>query len=141
MCLCARLYGDNTQDIIQGLKCNPVVSVPVVLKRLLSKEKEWGDVQKEFNRVWREQNERYYLKSLDHQATKFKQSDVKRIRSKSLVREIEQLLEEVIVLQTKSIITCIITSCLNLMDLQYTAVNTVGWLSSNGFTVYATHSN
>jgi paired amphipathic helix protein Sin3a len=90
-----RLYGENTRDIINGLKCNPASAVPVVLKRLISKEKEWRDAQKEFNRVWREQNERFYLKSLDHHATKFKQSDVKRIRSKSLLREIELISEEV----------------------------------------------
>jgi len=90
-----RLYGENTRDIINGLKLNPAAAVPVVLKRLISKEKEWRDAQKEFNRIWREQSDRFFLKSLDHQATKFKQCDVKRIRSKSLLREIEIVAEQV----------------------------------------------
>ena len=84
-----RLYGDKTKGIIEGLKCNPAAAVPIVLRRLVAKEKEWRTAQHSFNRVWREQNERYYLKSLDHQAAKFKQTDVKQIRSKTLMKEIE----------------------------------------------------
>ena len=89
-----RLYGDKTNGIIEGLKCNPATAVPVVLRRLVSKEKEWRTAQHGFNRIWREQNERYYLKSLDHQAAKFKQSDVKQIRSKTLMKEIEAEMQD-----------------------------------------------
>lgn len=48
-----------------------------------------------FNKQWREQNEKYYLKSLDHQGINFKQNDIKSLRSKSLFNEIETLLDEV----------------------------------------------
>lgn len=48
-----------------------------------------------FNKIWREQNEKYYLKSLDHQGINFKQNDVKALRSKSLFNEIETLYDEV----------------------------------------------
>jgi len=89
-----RLYGDKTSGIIEGLKCNPAAAVPIVLRRLVAKEKEWRTAQHAFNRVWREQNERYYLKSLDHQAAKFKQTDVKQIRSKTLMKEIEAETQE-----------------------------------------------
>ena len=41
--------------------------------------------------IWREQNEKYYLKSLDHQGINFKTSDVKALRSKSLLNEIEAI--------------------------------------------------
>ncbi len=44
--------------------------------------------------MWREQNEKYYLKSLDHQGLLFKQSDVRSLRSKSLLNEIETLYDE-----------------------------------------------
>ncbi|PSN32659.1 hypothetical protein C0J52_12290 [Blattella germanica] len=74
-----RIYGDKAQDIIDGLKKNPVVAVPVG-----------------FNKIWREQNEKYYLKSLDHQGINFKQNDVKALRSKSLFNEIETLYDEVL---------------------------------------------
>ena len=57
-----RIYGDKAPEIIDGLKKTPHVAVPLVLKRLKSKDEEWRDAQKQFNRIWREQNEKYYLK-------------------------------------------------------------------------------
>ncbi|GAB0097896.1 Sin3A [Sergentomyia squamirostris] len=89
-----RIYGEKASDIIQGLKKNPVVAVPVVLRRLKAKEEEWREAQKGFNKQWREQNEKYYLKSLDHQGINFKQTDIKALRSKSLFNEIETLYDE-----------------------------------------------
>jgi len=90
----SRLYGEKTAGIIEGLKCNPSAAVPIVLRRVVSKEKEWRTAQHGFHRIWREQNERYYLRSLDHQAAKFKQSDVKQIRSKTLMKEVEAEMQE-----------------------------------------------
>jgi paired amphipathic helix protein Sin3a len=81
-------------DIIEGLKRNPVVAVPLVLRRLRAKDEEWREVQKNFNKVWRDQNEKHYLKSLDHQCMQFKQSDTRNLRSKSLLNEIETLYDE-----------------------------------------------
>ncbi|XP_030557730.1 uncharacterized protein LOC115760509 [Drosophila novamexicana] len=89
-----RIYGDKSGEIIQGMKKNPSVAVPIVLKRLKVKEEEWRDAQKNFNKQWREQNEKYYLKSLDHQAINFKPNDMKALRSKSLFNEIETLYDE-----------------------------------------------
>ncbi|XP_053692753.1 paired amphipathic helix protein Sin3a isoform X2 [Sabethes cyaneus] len=89
-----RIYGDKAADIIQGLRKNPAVAVPVVLRRLKTKEEEWREAQKGFNKQWREQNEKYYLKSLDHQGINFKQNDIKALRSKSLFNEIETLFDE-----------------------------------------------
>jgi len=89
-----RIYGEKAGDIIEGLKRNPVVAVPLVLRRLKAKDEEWRDVQKSFNKDWREQNEKYYLKSLDHKGLLFKQSDVRSLRSKSLLNEIEILYDE-----------------------------------------------
>ncbi|KAL3196074.1 hypothetical protein MRX96_015619 [Rhipicephalus microplus] len=89
-----RIYGDKATDIIEGLKRNPTIAVPLVLRRLKAKEEEWREAQKSFNKVWREQNEKYYLKSLDHQGITFKQNDVKFLRSKSLLNEIEAIYEE-----------------------------------------------
>uniref|UniRef100_A0A8C1J7F4 SIN3 transcription regulator family member Ab n=2 Tax=Cyprinus carpio TaxID=7962 RepID=A0A8C1J7F4_CYPCA len=89
-----RIYGDKAPDIIDGLKTNPAVSVPIVLKRLKNKEEEWREAQRGFNKIWREQNEKYYLKSLDHQGINFKQNDGKVFRSKMLLNEIETLYDE-----------------------------------------------
>lgn len=89
-----RIYGDKANDIMAGLKRNPVVAVPLVLRRLKSKDEEWRQSQKSFNKIWRDQNDKYYLKSLDHQGMLFKQSDVRSLRSKSLLNEIESLYDE-----------------------------------------------
>uniref|UniRef100_A0A8C6T5N1 SIN3 transcription regulator family member Ab n=1 Tax=Neogobius melanostomus TaxID=47308 RepID=A0A8C6T5N1_9GOBI len=86
-----RIYGDKAPDILDGLKRSPVVCVPIVLKRLKMKEEEWREAQRGFNKIWREQNEKYYLKSLDHQGINFKQNDTKVLRSNpsSLINPIE----------------------------------------------------
>lgn len=89
-----RIYGDKAPDIIDGLKKNPAASVPIVLKRLKLKEEEWREAQRGFNKIWREQNEKYYLKSLDHQGINFKQNDTKVLRSKTLLNEIESIFDE-----------------------------------------------
>ncbi len=73
------------------------VTVPVFipLLRLKSKQEEWYEAQKQFNKIWREQLERYYLKSLDHQGINFKATDTRNMRSKSLILEVEALYDEV----------------------------------------------
>ncbi|EDO41458.1 predicted protein, partial [Nematostella vectensis] len=88
-----RIYGDKAPDIIDGIKKTPAVAVPLVLKRQ-AKEEEWRESQRQFNKIWRDQNEKYYLKSLDHQGITFKQNDLKAMRSKSLMNEIESIFDE-----------------------------------------------
>uniref|UniRef100_A0A671YQL1 Paired amphipathic helix protein Sin3b n=1 Tax=Sparus aurata TaxID=8175 RepID=A0A671YQL1_SPAAU len=89
-----RIYGDKAPEIIEGLKRSPATAVPVVLKRLKAKEEEWREAQQGFNKIWREQYEKAYLKSLDHQGVNFKQNDMKALRSKSLLNEIESVYDE-----------------------------------------------
>ncbi|XP_062816074.1 paired amphipathic helix protein Sin3b isoform X2 [Anolis carolinensis] len=89
-----RIYGDKAPEIIESLKKNPLTALPVVLKRLKAKEEEWREAQQGFNKIWREQYEKAYLKSLDHQAVNFKQNDTKALRSKSLLNEIESVYDE-----------------------------------------------
>lgn len=67
----------------------------VDLYRLKAKEEEWREAQQGFNKIWREQYEKAYLKSLDHQGVNFKQNDMKALRSKSLLNEIESVYDEV----------------------------------------------
>ncbi len=71
------------------------LTLPFLLTRLKTKEEEWREAQRGFNKIWREQNEKYYLKSLDHQGINFKQNDTKVLRSKSLLNEIESIYDEV----------------------------------------------
>ena len=44
--------------------------------------------------MWKEQNEKFYLKSLDHQCANFKQHDIKAIRGKSLLNQVETIYDE-----------------------------------------------
>ena len=89
-----RVYTDRAKDFIDGLKRNPSVAVPLVLKRLKAKDEEWREAKKTFEKQWREQMERNYLKSLDHCAAPFKQNDQKHLKAKSLVTEIETIYYE-----------------------------------------------
>jgi len=59
------------------------------------KDDEWREAQHQFNKIWRTQSEKYYLKSLDHQGITFKTNDVRYLRSKSLLNEIETAYDEV----------------------------------------------
>ncbi|CAF4580200.1 unnamed protein product, partial [Rotaria magnacalcarata] len=49
-----RIYGDRATEIIDGLKRNPRVAVPIVLKRLKAKDEEWREAKKNFERFWKE---------------------------------------------------------------------------------------
>src|SRR5689334_1270593 len=68
-----RVYGEKAGDITQGIRLQPYMAIPIVLKRLKMKEEEWRESQRNFNKLWRDQVERFYLKSLDHQGITFKQ--------------------------------------------------------------------
>ena len=66
-----------------------------MLHRLQMKASELREAKRSQQRVWNELNEKYYLKSLDHQGLVFKQSDTKQLRSKALLAEIEAAFDEV----------------------------------------------
>ncbi|GFW34881.1 paired amphipathic helix protein Sin3b [Trichonephila clavipes] len=89
-----RLYGDKTEELVEGLKRNPVVAVPIILKRLKVKEDEWKEKEKGFNEIWRSQIDQYYLKSLDHQGINFKQNDSKTFRPKGILNDLEMVIAE-----------------------------------------------
>ncbi|UJR08308.1 hypothetical protein I4U23_012579 [Adineta vaga] len=89
-----RIYGDRANEIIDGLKRNPRVAVPIVLKRLKAKDEEWREAKKNFERFWKEQSEKYYLKSLDYMGINCKNSDIRIIRNRFLLNEIENIKEE-----------------------------------------------
>ncbi len=61
-----RLYGDKSEDVFAAMRQHPASAVPIVLRRLQQKHTEWRAAQRQWNRVWREANERNYLKSLDY---------------------------------------------------------------------------
>jgi len=85
-----KVYGKELgPDIIRALHENPVVALPIVLERLKAKDEEWKKAQREWNRVWREQDAKNFYKALDHQGVVFKTADKKTLNTKSLINEIE----------------------------------------------------
>lgn len=79
---------DRGFEVIDALQENPAVAVPVVLKRLKQKDEEWKRAQREWNKVWREMEQKVFYKSLDHLGLTFKQADKKLLTAKQLVSEI-----------------------------------------------------
>jgi histone deacetylase complex regulatory component SIN3 len=83
-----RIYGESGPDIVQHVKLNPAVAVPVVLARLRDKDEHWRRARVEMNAVWRDVGEKNYHRSLDHRSAHFKQVDKKELSSKSLIADI-----------------------------------------------------
>eukprot|EP00047_Mylnosiga_fluctuans_P012588 m.27016 g.27016 ORF g.27016 m.27016 type:complete len:1120 (+) comp4360_c0_seq1:36-3395(+) len=79
-----RLYGDKVEDVFQAMRRDAVNAVPVVLRRLRQKQAEWRSAQRQWNRVWRDVNERNYLKSLDYKVSLFKRQDPLACKPKTL---------------------------------------------------------
>eukprot|EP00775_Hariotina_reticulata_P006274 gene6274-6513_t len=89
-----RIYGDQGPQIVDLLKKNPVVAIPVLITRLEQKVQEWLKVREEMNITWRKVFEQNYHKSLDHRSFYFKQSDKKSLMPKAMLQEIRDAAEK-----------------------------------------------
>ncbi|GKU97036.1 hypothetical protein SLEP1_g10217 [Rubroshorea leprosula] len=89
-----RLYGDHGLDVMDILRRNPALALPVILTRLKQKQEEWTKCRADFNKVWAEIYSKNHYKSLDHRSFYFKQQDSKNLSAKSLVAEIKELKEK-----------------------------------------------
>ncbi|KAI4321360.1 hypothetical protein MLD38_034752 [Melastoma candidum] len=89
-----RLYGDHGLDVMEILRKNPTLSLPVILTRLKQKQEEWTRCRSDFNKVWADIYAKNHYKSLDHRSFYFKQQDSKNLSTKSLVAEIKELKEK-----------------------------------------------
>ncbi|KAJ0098640.1 hypothetical protein Patl1_22043 [Pistacia atlantica] len=88
-----RLYGDHGLDMMDILRKNPALALPVILTRLKQKQDEWTRCRSDFNKVWAEIYAENRYKSLDHRSFYLKQQDSKNLSTKSLVAEIKELKE------------------------------------------------
>ncbi|KAJ4826449.1 hypothetical protein Tsubulata_013641 [Turnera subulata] len=89
-----RLYGDHGLDVMDILRKNPTLALPVILTRLKQKQEEWNKCRSDFNKVWAEIYAKNHYKSLDHRSFYFKQQDSKNLSTRSLVAEIKELKEK-----------------------------------------------
>ncbi|XP_022999276.1 paired amphipathic helix protein Sin3-like 3 isoform X1 [Cucurbita maxima] len=89
-----RLYGDHGLDVMDVLRKNAPLSLPVILTRLKQKQEEWARCRSDFNKVWAEIYFKNYQKSLDHRSFYFKQQDTKSLSTKALLSEIKEISEK-----------------------------------------------
>jgi len=85
----ARIYGDAGEEIIDLLFKNPTMAIPVVVKRLRQKEKEWRTARDILNQRWKELAEINYHKSLDHRSLTWRTVDKRATSTRTLVAEIK----------------------------------------------------
>lgn len=83
-----RLYGDHGLDVMDVLRKNASLALPVILTRLKQKQEEWARCRSDFNKVWAEIYAKNYHKSLDHRSFYFKQQDTKNLSTKGNPRSV-----------------------------------------------------
>ncbi|KAF2498321.1 hypothetical protein BU16DRAFT_558387 [Lophium mytilinum] len=90
-----KIYGrDKGNQVIIELFAQPYNVIPVLLSRLKQKLEEWKAAQREWEKVWREQTQKIFWKSLDHQSLGAKQADKRQFQLKTLQNEIQVKYEE-----------------------------------------------
>lgn len=90
-----KIYGRDTgTTVLQQMFARPCQVLPVVLSRLKQKLEEWKMVQREWEKVWRDQINRQFWKSLDHQGLNAKNQDKKNFQAKTLTSDIQAKYEE-----------------------------------------------
>ena len=90
-----KLYGrEKGIEVIDNLKERPYQVIPILLNRVKERLETWKMGQREWEKVWREQTQKMFWKSLDHQAVQAKNVDRRAFQSKTLQSEISVRYEE-----------------------------------------------
>ncbi|KAI9727948.1 MAG: Transcriptional regulatory protein sin3 [Chrysothrix sp. TS-e1954] len=86
-----REIGLKIMDIIQS---RPSDAIPVVIMRIKQRAEEWKAAQREWEKVWREQTQKMFWKSLDHMGINARANDKRQFQAKTLQNEIQVRFEE-----------------------------------------------
>lgn len=89
-----KIYGEHGLDVMDLLRRNASLALPIILTRLKQKQEEWLRCQQDFNKVWAEIYAKNHHKSLDHRSFYFKQQDAKNLSTKGLIAEIKEISEK-----------------------------------------------
>lgn len=90
-----KLYGrEKGHEVIDSLQQRPYSVIPVLLNRLKERLETWKSAQREWEKIWREQTQKMFWKSLDHQAVLLKNNDRRQFQVKTLQAEIQVKYEE-----------------------------------------------
>mmetsp|Transcript_52509 Transcript_52509/g.60621 ORF Transcript_52509/g.60621 Transcript_52509/m.60621 type:complete len:1011 (+) Transcript_52509:265-3297(+) len=84
-----RIYGDTGREMLELLKNNPSVAIPIVVNRLREKDIEWRRVRDRLNCHWKEMAEINYYKSLDHRSLTWRTTDKRAISNRTLLSDIK----------------------------------------------------
>ncbi|KAL6715952.1 Transcriptional regulatory protein sin3 [Lecanora helva] len=80
--------------VIENMFRKPAAVLPVLLGRLKMKAEEWKAGQREWEKIWRDQTNKIFWKSLDHQGLAAKKEDKRQFQPKTLQTEIHVKYEE-----------------------------------------------
>jgi paired amphipathic helix protein Sin3a len=89
----ARVYGVRGEEMLELLRKNPGGAIPVILKRLKTKDTEWKIARAERNKTWRRVMADNFHRSLDHRSFYFRQHDKRAIAAKALLQEMQSRVE------------------------------------------------
>merc|ERR1719376_1663245 len=90
-----RLYGPHIWvEIFDQLVDHPKSAIPHVLKRIKAKDEDWRTNHAIFKKKWKEQTNRFLLKSLDMMGQNFRNTDCKFIRAKYLINNLAEIHDE-----------------------------------------------
>jgi paired amphipathic helix protein Sin3a len=84
-----RIYGDAGPQMLELLKNNPSVAIPIVVRRLRQKDIEFRAARDYLNRHWREMAQSNYYKSLDHRGLTFRTTDKRAISNRTFLNDIK----------------------------------------------------
>lgn len=97
-----KLYGrEKGREVIEQLHEHPYQVIPVLLNRLKERLETWKMAQREWEKVWREQTQRMFWRSLDHQALNARQGDRRQFQTKTLQGEVQVRYEEMRIQESK----------------------------------------
>lgn len=85
----SRLYGEHGAEVLDLVRRNPAVAIPVVLKRLREKEKEWRSAREKAKSGWKELAQKNFHRSLDHRSHHFRREDKRNTSNRVLLQEIK----------------------------------------------------
>ena len=90
-----KVWGRETgARVLSDMFSRPAAVLPLVLRRIKQKLEEWKQTQREWEKVWREQINKQFWKSLDHQGIQVKNTDKKTFQQKTVLSEIQAKWEE-----------------------------------------------
>ena len=84
-----RIYGDSGAEMLELMYKNPVVAIPIVVKRLRQKDKDFRAARENMNRRWKELAELNYYKSLDHRCLSWRVIDKRATSTRNLLNDIK----------------------------------------------------